>query len=185
MPILQFTFAHQLNVSAQVGDTAYYVPTSTSAQFQVNSSDIVEIGNITYVSPDGLGFWCNTTLSPSSYPSSSDYIFFSKDKKGNYKESGSSAFRRSSRFVGEKSLDDYFVSKINEMRALPESAFAPAIKGLDKKFSPSYDTNIGKDDAVMQANMDNGQVEQFNNYWGTIHRVMWQNINKAIKAKNY
>jgi len=109
-------------------------------------------------------------------------IFFSKDKKGNYKESGSSAFRRSSRFVGEKSLDDYFVSKINEMRALPESAFAPAIKGLDKKFSPSYDTNIGKDDAVMQANMDNGQVEQFNNYWGTIHRVMWQNINKAIKA---
>ena len=83
MPILQFTFAHQLNVSAQVGDTAYYVPTSTSAQFQVNSSDIVEIGNITYVSPDGLGFWCNTTLSPSSYPSSSDYIFFSKDNKAN------------------------------------------------------------------------------------------------------
>ena len=109
-------------------------------------------------------------------------IFFSKDKKGNYKESGSSAFRRSNRFVGEKSLDDYFVSKINEMRALKESAFAPAIKGLDKKFSPSYDTNIGKDDAVMQANMDKGQVAQFNNYWGTIHRVMWQNINKAIKA---
>ena len=109
-------------------------------------------------------------------------IFFSKDKKGNYKESGSSAFRRSNRFVGEKSLDDYFVNKINEMRALPESAFAPAIKGLAKKFSPSYDANIGKNDAVMQANMDNGQVEQFNNYWGTIHRVMWQNINKAIKA---
>ena len=109
-------------------------------------------------------------------------IFFSKDKKGDYKESGSSAFRRSNRFVGEKSLDDYFVNKINEMRALPESAFAPAIKGLNKKFSPSYDTNIGKDDAAMQANMDNGQVEQFNNYWGTIHRVMWQNINKAIKA---
>lgn len=83
MPILQFTFANQLNVSAQVGDTAYYVPTSTSAQFQVNSSDIVEIGDITYVSPDGLGFWCNTTLSPTLYPSSSDYIFFSKDNKAN------------------------------------------------------------------------------------------------------
>jgi hypothetical protein len=83
MPILQFTFASQLNVSAQAGDTAYYVPTSTSAQFQVNSSDIVEIGDITYVSPDGLGFWCNTTLSPGLYPSSSDYIFFSKDNKAN------------------------------------------------------------------------------------------------------
>ena len=83
MPTLQFTFANQLNVSAQVGDTAYYVPTSTSAQFQVNSSDIVEIGDITYVSPDGLGFWCNTTLSSGLYPSSSDYIFFSKDNKAN------------------------------------------------------------------------------------------------------
>ena len=83
MPILQFTFAEQLNVSAQVGDTAYYVPTLTSAQFQVNSSDIVEIGNITYVNPDGLGFWCNTTLSPALYPSASDYIFFSKDNRAN------------------------------------------------------------------------------------------------------
>jgi hypothetical protein len=109
-------------------------------------------------------------------------IFFSKDAKGNYKESGSSAFRRSNRFVGNKSLDDYFIGKINEMRALPESSFASPIKGLGKKFSPSYDTNIGKDDKAMQANIDNGQVEQFNNYWGTIHRVMWQNINKTIRA---
>ena len=83
MPILQFTFANQLNVSAQVGDTAYYVPTSTSAQFQVNSSDIVEIGNINFVSPDGLGFWCETTLPPGLYPPPSAYIFFSKDNKAN------------------------------------------------------------------------------------------------------
>jgi len=83
MPLLQFTFDQQLNVSAQVGDTVYYVPTSTSAQFQVNSSDIVEIGDITYVNPNGLGFWCNTVLSASSYPSASDYIFFSKDNKAN------------------------------------------------------------------------------------------------------
>lgn len=83
MPILQFTFGTQLNVSAQVGDTAYYVPTSTSAQFQINSSDIIEIGDITYVNPNGLEFWCNTNLPSGSYPSSSDYIFFSKDNKAN------------------------------------------------------------------------------------------------------
>ena len=41
MPILTFTIPNQLNVSAQVGDIAYYVPTSTSAQFQINSGDIV------------------------------------------------------------------------------------------------------------------------------------------------
>ena len=83
MPILEFTFSQQLNVSAQVGDTAYYVPTTSSAQFQVNSSDIVEIGIITYVNPNGLEFWCDTLLPPGSYPSASDYIFFSKDNKAN------------------------------------------------------------------------------------------------------
>jgi hypothetical protein len=83
MPVLQFTFSNQLNVSAQIGDTAYYVPTSTSSQFQVNSSDIVEIGPITHIDPNGLEFWCSTTLPSAMYPSSSDYIFFAKDNKVN------------------------------------------------------------------------------------------------------
>jgi len=83
MPVLQFTFANQLNVSAQVGDIAYYAPTTSSAQFQINSSDIIEIGIITFVNPNGLEFWCDTMLSPSLYPGSSDYIFFSKDNKAN------------------------------------------------------------------------------------------------------
>tara|TARA_R100001443_G_C3297033_1_gene164287 strand:- start:49 stop:405 length:357 start_codon:yes stop_codon:yes gene_type:complete len=83
MPILQFTFSNQLNVSVQIGDVAYYVPTSTSSQFQVNSSDIIEIGTITYINPDGLGFWCSTMLASAMYPSSSDYIFFAKDNKVN------------------------------------------------------------------------------------------------------
>jgi hypothetical protein len=83
MPVLQFTFSNQLNVSIQVGDTAYYVPTSTSSQFQINSSDIVEMGEVTYVDPGGLEFWCSTTLPSSMYPSGSDYIFFTKDNKIN------------------------------------------------------------------------------------------------------
>ena len=83
MPLLIFEFEQEINVSAQVGDTAYYVPTTTSAQFQVNSSDIIEIGPITFVNPNGLGFWCFTTLVPGLYPNSSDYIFFSKDNKAN------------------------------------------------------------------------------------------------------
>ena len=83
MPTLQFTFSNQLNVSAQVGDIAYYVPTSTSAQFQINSNDVVEIGPITFVNPNGLEFWCLSTLASSMYPSSSDYIFFAKDNKAN------------------------------------------------------------------------------------------------------
>jgi len=87
MPQLQFTLSSELNVSAQVGDTVYYVPTSTSAQFQVNSSDIVEIGQITSISTLGTGgattFMCNTNLSSALYPSPSDYLFFSKDNRVN------------------------------------------------------------------------------------------------------
>ena len=109
-------------------------------------------------------------------------IFFSESKKtGEFKDSGSSAFRRSNRFVGNKELDGYFQDKINEMRALPSSAFAPAIEGLGGPFSASYDVNIGTSDAAMQKNIDNGKVAAFNNYWGTIHRVMWENINDTVR----
>lgn len=83
MAILAFTFSQQLNVSIQVGDVAYYVPTSTSAQFQVNSSDIVEIGPVLSVNSDGLGFSSTTTLPPIQYPSALDYIFFAKNNKAN------------------------------------------------------------------------------------------------------
>jgi len=86
MPLLIFEFEQEINVSAQVGDTAYYVPTTTSAQFQVNSNDIVEIGEIHAFVWDGdkiIGFSCVTTLPVNMYPTSSDYIFFSKDNKAN------------------------------------------------------------------------------------------------------
>ena len=76
-------------------------------------------------------------------------LFFAK-VSGKYKESGNSAFRRSDRFVGDKKLDEYFQEKINKMRVLDDSAFAPSIKGLGGPFSASYDTNIGKTDAKIQ-----------------------------------
>tara|TARA_R110000765_G_scaffold284739_1_gene381464 strand:- start:200 stop:550 length:351 start_codon:yes stop_codon:yes gene_type:complete len=81
MPILTFQFNNELNVSLAVGDTAYYVPTNSSAQFQVNSSDIVEVGVVTMV--QAMSFSCNTSLVAADYPSSQDYIFFSKDNKVN------------------------------------------------------------------------------------------------------
>jgi|TARA_B110000211_G_scaffold100455_1_gene116909 hypothetical protein len=83
MPILNFTFSQQLNTSIQVGDIVYYVPTISSAQFNVNSTDIIEIGPITMLFPSNLGFSASTTLPPLQYPTSSDYIFFTKDNKVN------------------------------------------------------------------------------------------------------
>ena len=83
MPTLTFTIPNQLNVSAQVGDIVYYVPTQASAQFQVNSSDIVEIGVIISVNHNGLEFSCDSSLPASEYPSPHDYLFFAKSNKTN------------------------------------------------------------------------------------------------------
>ena len=76
------TFTHPLNVSCQIGDTAYYVPTTTSGGFATNSSSIIEIGIITSitgtVNTPILTIALNLTVAPN--PS---FILFSKDNKAN------------------------------------------------------------------------------------------------------
>ena len=83
MPLITLPFNFDLNVSAQVGDTAYYVPTTTSAEFDVNASAIIEIGLITAINQITNTITCNTTLVAADYPSSGDFILFSKDNKVN------------------------------------------------------------------------------------------------------
>ena len=72
------TFTQPLNVSLQVGDTAYYVPTSTSGGFSINSSNVVEIGVVTNIT--GLVVTVGTQI---NNPPNGAYILFSKDKKAN------------------------------------------------------------------------------------------------------
>ena len=52
--IIQISFNASINVSAQVGDMAYYTPTITSAGFNTSSmSNVVGIGTITKVVSSG------------------------------------------------------------------------------------------------------------------------------------
>ena len=83
MASITLTFSNDINVSAQVGDVAYYVPTATSSSFTINSSSIVTIGVITVVDDVLNQITCNTNLTSSSWPSVSDFILFSKDNKAN------------------------------------------------------------------------------------------------------
>ena len=80
MPIA-ITFTRPLNVSCQIGDTAYYVPTTASGGFNINSSSVVEIGIISAIN--------NTTNTVTvannliaSVPNGA-FILFSKDNKAN------------------------------------------------------------------------------------------------------
>lgn len=72
------TFSQPLNVSLQIGDTAYYVPTGSTGGFTTNSSNIIEIGVVTSIS----GYVVTVASSAVSVPNNS-YILFSKDNKAN------------------------------------------------------------------------------------------------------
>ena len=76
------TFAQPLNISCQVGDTAYYVPTTTSGGFSTNSSAIIEIGIITSITGTNTAPILTIALNLST-PTNPSFILFSKDNKAN------------------------------------------------------------------------------------------------------
>jgi len=88
MALVTLQFAQPLNVSCQVGDTAYYVTTGSDGGFTVDDgSGIVEIGIIVEIQ-DALATPTLIVRAIDSYPGTSDtlsdkFILFSKDNKAN------------------------------------------------------------------------------------------------------
>ena len=85
MPTITLTFTAPINVSCQVGDTAYTVPTTTTAGFKVNSQSVTEIGTITRIQnplSNSPVVTVDTNL-PGTYDGANDFVFFSKDNKAN------------------------------------------------------------------------------------------------------
>ena len=85
MPTVTITFNQPINVSAQVGDTVYYCPTSTVGGFATAAqSTIIEIGTIASMSPlpDPTSLVCNIDGSTAP-PDEGDFILFSKDSQAN------------------------------------------------------------------------------------------------------
>ena len=78
--VITITLPNALNVSCQIGDTAYYVSTTASGGFNINSSSVVEIGVITAI-PNNQQITIGNSL-VASVPSTS-FVLFSKDNKAN------------------------------------------------------------------------------------------------------
>jgi len=76
------TFTAPLNVSCQIGDTVYYVPTSTSGGFNVNSSGLIEIGVVTAIGGTHAAPTITIANQINNAPNNS-FILFSKDNKAN------------------------------------------------------------------------------------------------------
>ena len=88
MPLATLTFTTPINASCQVGDTVYYVNTTSSGGFTTNNTNsIVEIGDVREIqgkqtnSPKIIAY---TSLGYSELNGLSDkFILFSKDNKAN------------------------------------------------------------------------------------------------------
>tara|TARA_R100001126_G_C4764465_1_gene119338 strand:+ start:133 stop:513 length:381 start_codon:yes stop_codon:yes gene_type:complete len=91
MASLSLTFPDPLNVSLAIGDTAYYVATNTKGGFlttqqsgNTNEETIVKIGAVSAINQATNTITIATnTLQSNQLPTTSSYIFFSKDNKVN------------------------------------------------------------------------------------------------------
>lgn len=88
MPLVTLTFTQPLNVSCQVGDTAYFVNTEMEGGFNVATDpdgdgidNITEIGQIREIS--GITVICDSTLGFDQVNGLERFILFSKDNKAN------------------------------------------------------------------------------------------------------
>ena len=91
MATVTLTFDNTINESAQVGDTAYYVTTSSLGGFTTSlnvstpttENVYVRIGTIKSINTARLIMVCNTDLTTGQIPTTSHFIFFSKDNIAN------------------------------------------------------------------------------------------------------
>tara|TARA_R100000541_G_scaffold45556_1_gene52542 strand:- start:494 stop:856 length:363 start_codon:yes stop_codon:yes gene_type:complete len=85
MPLITIGFNQSINVSVQVGDLAWYVPTNLQGvqgnQYNTNDTDkILLIGPITNITGNTLTIDQPISQPP---PATTDFIMFSKDNRAN------------------------------------------------------------------------------------------------------
>ena len=87
MAAVILTFSAPLNVSCQVGDTAYYVNTALDGGFLTNgSNDVVEIGQIRQITNGQTstpGVVCESDIAYNLVNGVNSFILFSKNNKVN------------------------------------------------------------------------------------------------------
>ena len=87
MPNITLTFPNKINVSVQVGDTAYYLDKNTNigSHTHSNQEDIIQIGRILSINRDLNTILCDWDPNPTwaLFPTYDKFIMFSKDNKVN------------------------------------------------------------------------------------------------------
>ena len=101
------TFNFPLNVSAQVGDTAYYTKSFSvlGTHTHSNQNDIIQIGEITAIDKVNNTITCLFNPNPTNAmpPNSNDFIMFSKDNKVNL--SSLTGYYAEAQFVNDSTVE--------------------------------------------------------------------------------
>ena len=101
------TFNFPLNVSAQVGDTAYYTKSFSvlGTHTHSNQNDIIQIGEITAIDKVNNTITCLFNPNPTNAmpPNSNDFIMFSKDNKVNL--SSLTGYYAEAQFVNDSTIE--------------------------------------------------------------------------------
>ena len=110
-----------------------------------------------------------------------DFWFGKPDSKGNY----GTAFTPSSKVFGttEKAKDlyrNYWTTEVKKLRNLPDTAFGKKIPGINDFSKSSYST-IFKNEVTIKKNIENGNIDRFNDKVGKIHEALWKRIYDKIQ----
>ena len=101
------TFNFPLNVSVQVGDTAYYTKSFSvlGTHTHSNQNDIIQIGEITAIDKVNNTITCLFNPNPTNAmpPNSNDFIMFSKDNKVNL--SSLTGYYAEAQFVNDSTVE--------------------------------------------------------------------------------
>jgi len=101
------TFNFPLNVSVQVGDTAYYTKSFSvlGTHTHSNQNDIIQIGEITAIDKVNNTITClfNPNPTGAAPPNSNDFIMFSKDNKVNL--SSLTGYYAEAQFVNDSTVE--------------------------------------------------------------------------------
>ena len=111
------TFNFPLNVSAQVGDTAYYTKSFSvlGTHTHSNQNDIVQIGEITAIDKVNNTITClfNPNPTGAAPPNSNDFIMFSKDNKVNL--SSLTGYYAEAQFVNDSTVEAELFAVITDV----------------------------------------------------------------------
>ena len=84
MATITLTFSSGINTSVQIGDTAYYCPTTSTAGFSTaGNSDIIELGTIASINNSTNVIEVTALNSSTPIPPVDSFILFSKDSTVN------------------------------------------------------------------------------------------------------